>query len=157
MKLIKNLVLQRDFFVKKGKIRRMFIPCRNKDVMYTMDLVFSNKDTGKKLDVSKMKIGDVQIQGTADLTVLMDGEYIQAVELHLHEGYYHPLHKHDNNESVGYVISGEIEMVAGDEKRILKAGDVWRHPKGVYHSTRALKDSYAVEMHSPRRKEYMMD
>lgn len=121
------------------------------------NMVFNNNTTGKRLDLTKMKIGDVKIQGSADLTVLMDGELIQAVELRLHEGYYHPLHKHDENESVGYVISGKIEMVAGDEQIILAAGDVWRHPRGVYHSTRALEDSLAVEFHSPRRREYIWE
>lgn len=100
-------------------------------------------------------IGGVVIEGEASLRVMGSGKALQLCELYLKKGYYHPLHNHPEHESIGYVISGRIEMQIGEEIYTLEAGDSWHHPVGVYHSTRALEDSYAVESHNPLRDEYL--
>jgi quercetin dioxygenase-like cupin family protein len=100
-------------------------------------------------------IGGVTIEGEASLRVMGSGKALQLCELYLKKGYYHPLHHHPEHESIGYVISGRIEMQIGDQTYYLEAGDSWHHPIGVPHSTRALEDSYAVESHNPLRPEYL--
>lgn len=100
-------------------------------------------------------IGGVVIEGEADLRVMGSGAALQLCELYLKKGYYHPLHSHPEHESIGYVISGKIEMQIGEQTYLLGPGDSWHHPIGVPHSTRALEDSYAVEAHNPLRPEYL--
>lgn len=99
-------------------------------------------------------VGGVKLEGDGQIKVMRTGENLQLVELRLQKGFFHPLHNHPANESIGYVISGKLEMQIGDERHVLGPGDAWHHGIGVHHSTRALEDTYAVEMHSPIRPEY---
>lgn len=107
------------------------------------------------IQIHAATIGGVQIRGEAVLRPMLQGEAMQLMHLELKAGYLHPLHNHPDNESIGFVVSGRIEMTIGSETFVLGAGDAWRHPRGVYHSTRALCDSVAVELHAPRRQDYV--
>lgn len=100
-------------------------------------------------------IGGVVIEGEASLKVIGSGKSLQLCELHIKKGYYHPLHDHPEHESIGFVISGLMQMQIGDEVYDLGPGDGWHHPIGVRHSTRALEDSHVVEAHTPLRSEYL--
>jgi quercetin dioxygenase-like cupin family protein len=106
------------------------------------------------LVLTDKKIGGVTLEGKAELRVMIKGEHIQLVALKLDKGYYHPLHNHPEHESVGYVVSGRLEMRVGEEELVLDPGSSWYHPKGVFHSTRALELTEAVEIHTPPRSEY---
>lgn len=105
--------------------------------------------------VRGMMVGGVQLEGEAEIKVMRSGDNIQLVELKLRKGYYHPRHNHPEHESIGYVISGKLEMTIGEETYLLGPGDAWHHAIGVHHSTRAIEDSYAIETHSPLRPEYL--
>ncbi len=94
--------------------------------------------------------GGVAISGGAEVAVEL-GEKLMAVKLALDAGYFHPWHNHPEHESMGVVIEGRLEMQIGADLVQLGPGDVWHHPVGVYHSTRALKSTLAVEFHSPLR------
>jgi len=111
----------------------------------------------KPKSINGMVVGGVTIEGEAELKVMRSGENLQLVELKLRKGYYHPLHNHPEHESIGYVISGRLEMTIGDRTYMLGPGDAWHHAIGVHHSTRALEDTYAIETHSPLRSEYLPD
>jgi len=100
-------------------------------------------------------IGGVQIEGDAVLRPMLQGDHVQLMHLKLKAGYHHPRHSHPDNESIGFVVSGQIEMTIADETHLLGPGDAWWHPKGVYHSTTAIEDSIAVELHAPRREDYL--
>lgn len=94
--------------------------------------------------------GGVAIQGEAEVSVIL-GERMIAVKLALEAGYFHPWHNHPEHESMGVVLHGRLEMKIGDDLVQLGPGDVWHHPVGVYHSTRALAQTLAVEYHAPLR------
>lgn len=111
-------------------------------------------NTIEPLNLAGRSIGGVMHQGESELRVAMTGERLQLVELRLNEGFYHPRHNHPDHESMGYVISGRLEMGIGDEEFVLTPGCAWRHGVGVYHWTRALEDTLAVEIHSPARPEF---
>lgn len=117
-------------------------------------MYFRNGKDVEPMRLRDVQIGGVYIQGEAELRVMMASQHMQLVELRLQKGFHHPLHKHDENESVGYVISGCLEMGVDGEIRILKPGDVWHHGKGIFHYTKALEDTLAVEIHSPKRTDY---
>jgi quercetin dioxygenase-like cupin family protein len=102
-----------------------------------------------------MVVGGVTIEGQAELKVMTSGTNLQLVELKLKKGYYHPRHNHPEHESIGYVITGALEMTIGDQTYYLGPGDAWHHGIGVPHSTKALEDTYAIEAHSPLRDEYV--
>ncbi|HJM42343.1 MAG TPA: cupin domain-containing protein [Nitrospinota bacterium] len=122
--------------------------------METNGKVIANVSTVAPLDMGGKKVGGVLLEGQVDLWVLLTGERLQMVELHIGKGYFHPLHSHPEHESIGYVISGKLEMRIGEEEHTLGPGDAWHHGVGVAHWTRGLEDTRAVEIHGPPRPEY---
>ena len=106
------------------------------------------------LDMEGKGVGGVIREGRVDSWALITGERIQLTEFHVEKDYYHPLHNHPEHESIGYVISGRLRMCIGEEEFTLGPGDAWHHGVGVFHWTRALEDTRAVEIHSPPRPEF---
>jgi quercetin dioxygenase-like cupin family protein len=90
--------------------------------------------------------------GVVDLKPLMVGQDMLLVEIFEQAGVRVPAHSHDDHESIVYLIRGRMELTIGDEVMIAEAGDVWRHPVGVSHSSVTLEDSVAIEIKSPPRK-----
>ncbi len=122
--------------------------------MGTNGKAIANVRTVAPLDMEGKKVGGVPLEGQVDLWVLLTGERLQMVELHIGKGFFHPLHGHPEHESIGYVISGKLRMRIGEEEHTLGPGDAWHHGVGVAHWTRALEDTRAVEIHGPPRLEY---
>ena len=90
--------------------------------------------------------------GVVDLKPLMVGADMVLVEIFEQAGVRVPTHAHDDHESVVYLVSGRMQLVIGDEVFEARAGDTWRHPVGVPHSSVALEDCLAIEVKSPPRK-----
>ncbi len=63
-------------------------------------------------------------------------------------------HSH-NNEQMGYIISGEVELTIGDESRICKLGDAYYISANVNHGFRVLKKEYLeyIEVFCPIKEE----
>ncbi|MHB1537252.1 MAG: cupin domain-containing protein [Solirubrobacteraceae bacterium] len=108
-----------------------------------------------RIEMTGAPIGGAVPTGEGELWRRVNGEHLQLMELKLEKDYFHPPHSHPQNEAAGYVVSGKLEMMVGDEVRILGPGDSWRHPVGVTHSTKVLEDTLALEIHSPPRPEYV--
>lgn len=77
-------------------------------------------------------------------------------ELFLEDGAVIERHQHQNDQ-VGYVVYGEVEIIIGDQTRICHGGDSYAVPGGVMHSVRALKDSLLVDVFSPPRKDFLTE
>jgi quercetin dioxygenase-like cupin family protein len=120
--------------------------------MIAMKVIARNKEI-KQIQRGGKEVGGVIIQGRSLLKLMMTGKHIQLKELHLKKGFYHPNHNHPGEESIGYVIKGHLKMAIADQDYDLRDGDSWYHPDGVFHWTRAIEDTYAVEVHSPPRPE----
>ncbi len=60
---------------------------------------------------------------------------------------------HHQNEEVWHVIHGEVEMVVGDETRVVHAGEAAVVPSGVEHSASARQRSGAIVVDFPVRTE----
>jgi quercetin dioxygenase-like cupin family protein len=90
--------------------------------------------------------------GEVFLKPMMVGQDMLLVEIAEKAGVAVPAHAHDDHESVVYLIKGRMTIVIGDQTFEAKAGDVWRHPVGMSHSSVAIEDSVAIEVKSPPRK-----
>jgi quercetin dioxygenase-like cupin family protein len=90
--------------------------------------------------------------GRVDLKPVMVGDDMLMVEILEEAGVRVPSHSHDDHESIVYLIRGRMELVIGNQTFVAQAGDVWRHPIGVAHSSVALEDCVAIEVKSPPRK-----
>jgi len=63
-------------------------------------------------------------------------------------------HAHDE-EQMGLVLAGEVELGIGDEKRLCGPGVAYHIPAGMPHSFRVVSDTYAeiLDIFSPPKEE----
>ena len=95
--------------------------------------------------------------GHVELKPLMVGDDMLLVEIFEKAGVSVPAHSHDDHESIVYLIRGRMQLTIGDEQFIAQAGDAWRHPVGVMHTSVTLEDCVAIEIKSPPRKTWNPD
>lgn len=64
-------------------------------------------------------------------------------------------HSHPH-EQMGILLEGQLEFVIGDERQVLKPGQMWRIPGGVVHSARAGDQPVkALDVFHPVREDYL--
>lgn len=64
------------------------------------------------------------------------------------------MHSHPH-EQMGMLLEGELEFIIGDERKVLKPGDMWRIPGGVEHSAIAGDQRVvALDVFHPIRDDY---
>ena len=63
-------------------------------------------------------------------------------------------HSH-NEEQIGFVTSGEIEIIINDESKICTEGDVYHIPPGAYHTFTVISADGAevIDIFSPPKEE----
>lgn len=85
---------------------------------------------------------------------VVSGERMTMVFFSLEPGGGIPEHAHPH-EQMGTVLGGEIELLIGEERRVVREGDAYHIPSGVLHSARA-SDSPArvLDVFSPPREDY---
>lgn len=91
-----------------------------------------------------------------DQKTLAYGDRTLIAEFRLKKGSLLPVHSHPN-EQTGYLISGHMIFLVGNERYDTLAGDSWCIPAGVEHSAEIIEDSVAVEVFSPVREDYLPD
>jgi quercetin dioxygenase-like cupin family protein len=69
------------------------------------------------------------------------------------KGHTLPLHHHVH-EQITYIVSGELEMMIGDEKHVLTSGTTNVIPSNTPHSGYALTDCVVIDTFCPVREEY---
>ena len=62
-------------------------------------------------------------------------------------------HQHVH-EQITHILEGELEMVIGDKKFLLKAGAVYVIPSNIPHSAYALTDCKVIDAFTPVREDY---
>lgn len=99
----------------------------------------------------------VRPKGRLDVRRVMVGH--EAVMLHVfrEKGVVDPVHKHDDHETVAYLIRGRLRLVIGGEEFIAEAGSSWIHPRGVEHFSEALEDCEQLEVKTPPRKTWVTE
>ncbi|MCX6858061.1 MAG: cupin domain-containing protein [Verrucomicrobia bacterium] len=66
---------------------------------------------------------------------LVEADKLLLVRANMDPKHCHPFHFHPHREEIIYVIYGRAEQWVGQEKRILKAGEMAHIPAGVIHAT----------------------
>lgn len=97
-------------------------------------------------------IEGVEETGLILIKTLVVGSDIVVLRAFKQKGVIDPFHTHEDHESVGYLESGRLRLVIGEEEFIAEPGDSWLHRAGVPHMSEALEDSVQVECKSPPRK-----
>ena len=66
------------------------------------------------------------------------------LEVSLASGIGVPRHTHTREDEAYFVLAGELEVIVGDEKFVLRAGDILMAPRGIPHQ---LRNSADLENH----------
>ncbi len=82
---------------------------------------------------------------------VFQGEDMTVVHVRIEKGSQLPEHRHPN-EQITSVLSGELEMVVGGEKKVCTAGDVVVIPGNVAHSGYAHSDCRVIDVFRPKRE-----
>ncbi|MFT5527280.1 MAG: quercetin dioxygenase-like cupin family protein [Pirellulaceae bacterium] len=86
-------------------------------------------------------------------TVAGDKMMLSLVEMEPHavvEKHSHP------HEQMGLLLEGECEFIIGDDRQIVKAGEMWRIPGGVEHKViNGDKPGKALDVFHPIRQDYL--
>jgi quercetin dioxygenase-like cupin family protein len=95
------------------------------------------------------------VEGTVE-RVIYTSTSLQVIEYHFPPNKRFAAHKHDDNEQMGYVVSGHVEFVVGGEERVLGPGDFYHAIIGVMHGARTLDEpAVLVDVFAPPRKDIL--
>lgn len=84
---------------------------------------------------------------------MIHGDQSSLVVWDIKKGHTSPLHHHVN-EQITYILEGQLEMVIGGEKHLMKAGAVHVIPSNVPHSAYAVTDCKVIDSFAPARDDY---
>ena len=88
------------------------------------------------------------------IKTLVYGDRTLLTEFRLAGGKELPIHTHVY-EQTGYLVSGRLKFIVGDETFEAGPGDSWCLRGDVVHAAEVLEDSVMVEIFSPVREDYL--
>lgn len=84
--------------------------------------------------------------------VIYTGDNMQVLIYRFAPGRKFPDHAHEDNEQLGFLMTGRMGFSIDGEERILAPGDFYRAPAGAVHSAWTLdEESVLVDVFSPPR------
>lgn len=107
------------------------------------------------MDIAPERLGSVEgvlPKGKVVVRRAMVGSEVVMLHVLRDKGLIDPVHKHDDHETVAYLIKGRLRLVIGGEEFIAGPGTSWIHPRGVEHFSEALEDCEQLEIKTPPRK-----
>lgn len=97
-----------------------------------------------------------QLNDQCTRRVLVYGEALMLVEFTFQKGGIGAMHKHEHHDQVGYVVKGSLELTAGEETRIVRAGDSYYAARNVLHGVVALEDdTVLIDAFNPKREDFL--
>ena len=102
----------------------------------------------------KNDAGYRQVMEGIRLKTLVHGEKTLLCEFRIKKGKVLPIHSHPH-EQTGYLVSGHMKFIIGDNVFEVEPGDSWCISGDVEHAAEAFEDSMGVEIFSPVREEYL--
>jgi quercetin dioxygenase-like cupin family protein len=102
------------------------------------------------------KIAKKEVSKGVLLQMLGKGENLNVLHWNMTDKSEVPMHQHPQ-EQFGYVIKGGFDMIVGDEKAHLKAGDAYFIPPNVPHSFVAVGETEAIDIFSPVKDDFPFD
>lgn len=86
--------------------------------------------------------------------VIYTGKNIQIIEYHFPPNKVFPVHKHDIEEQMGYLIKGKMGFCVDGEEKILEAGDYYHAKIGVDHNAWTFDEpAVLLDIFSPPRED----
>ena len=82
------------------------------------------------------------------------GKDVMVARVLLKKGANVPLHHH-HNEQITYILEGALEFLIGDERIVVRAGEVLCIPPNVPHEANALEDTVDLDIFNPPRQDWI--
>ena len=80
---------------------------------------------------------------------------LMMVEVAFEKGGVGKVHAHEGHEQVSYIVKGSFEIVVGEEKKVVSAGDSFYAGLDVPHGVTALEDSIILDVFTPIREDFL--
>ena len=81
-------------------------------------------------------------------------EGVMLVKVAFEAGGIGATHKHPHLQ-MSYIASGAFEVTVGDDKKILREGDVYYIPSDVLHGVVCLEKGVLVDVFTPMREDFV--
>ena len=86
--------------------------------------------------------------------VIYTADNIQVILYHFPPNKAFPVHAHDKQEQLGYLVSGKMGFMVGGKKRTLLPGDFYYAPVGVEHNAWTMEEpSVLLDFFAPPRQD----
>ncbi|ATW24740.1 cupin domain-containing protein [Candidatus Formimonas warabiya] len=83
------------------------------------------------------------------------GESLMLVESCFKKGATSEPHRHEEHEQAAYMVQGSIQLLLGNENRVLKPGDGYCAPKNMIHGFVVLEDAVVISAFTPLRTDLL--
>ena len=112
------------------------------------------------MDKDKIKkffnVSDIEteiVEGNVE-RFIYTGEHLQVIEYHFPPNKKFTMHKHDENEQMGYLVSGKMGFIVDGEEKIIYPGDYYHAPVGVEHNAWTYEEpSVLIDFFGPPRED----
>ena len=108
----------------------------------------------KDMFYKKNSSGYKEVMDGINIKTLVYGEKTLLTEFRLNRGKELTKHKHPH-EQTGYLVSGRMDLIIGDEIFKAHPGDSWNIAGDIEHGANVIEDSVAIEVFSPVREDYL--
>lgn len=96
---------------------------------------------------------DVMWEGIRRKIMGFDGR-LMLVKVKFEKGAVAPIHKHPHSQSA-YIVEGKFDVIIGDHRTILSAGDGFYIPPDVEHGVTAIEAGLVLDSFSPAREDFL--
>ncbi|MCF3111153.1 cupin domain-containing protein [Niabella sp. CC-SYL272] len=79
---------------------------------------------------------------------------LMLVKVQFEKGAVGAMHTHPHSQA-SYVASGAFELIIGDQKKVVGAGDGFYVPPHVLHGCTCLEAGMLIDAFSPRREDFL--
>ena len=104
--------------------------------------------------VSDEQIAWEELGGGIKRKVMSYNDDIMLVKVAFEQGGVGALHSHPHLQ-ISYIASGAFEITIGDDKKVLKEGDVYFVPSGILHGAVCLETGVLIDVFSPMREDFL--
>lgn len=112
------------------------------------------KDTGTKSFVADSEMAWEDLGGGLRRKIMAYDDNLMMVKVAFEKGGIGVLHSHYHTQ-MSYVESGEFEITIGDDKRVLRKGDVYHIPPHVIHGALCLSEGMLIDIFNPMREDFV--
>ncbi|WP_316833153.1 cupin domain-containing protein [Pedobacter aquatilis] len=79
---------------------------------------------------------------------------LMLVKVEFKKGAVGAIHNHPHLQ-LSYFAKGSFEVTIGEDKKLLKEGDVFFAPTMVYHGVHCLEDGLLIDVFNPHREDFL--